>query len=389
MSEVYGLSWSGDGRFIAVCTQADVALVFNTENGKLVSKLDGHSLCVQGVAWDPLGEFLATESSDRTAHVWKKVKGRGGFGMAKFRVLSSLKKSESGGAEQPDAPKKDILKEEGKKKKIKNDISECEAEMEQYGVQDETKKEKARKSFKLFISEASVMTFVRRPDWSPDGSLLVVPTAQFDPSFYSDNGGVNSHPVPVSVVYHREWLSSPVAILPHGKSVSVAVRFFQKPVTTLKRFKTTITSDTNEKSSNAEDDGVNKGSSRSPTSWLFPVGSDRAHKCKERWRKVVDNEHAPLIESKKGYIDEREGMRFLFCVLTQQAVFLYDTQHTFPIGIVKDIHCKTLTDASWSPDGRMLAVSSADGYVTFILIDPGEFGHIDVEAAAQLIVGNV
>lgn len=34
-------------------------------------KLDQHQGFVKGVCWDPVGEFLATQSDDRTVKIWK------------------------------------------------------------------------------------------------------------------------------------------------------------------------------------------------------------------------------------------------------------------------------------------------------------------------------
>lgn len=36
-----------------------------------IRKLDQHQGFVKGVCWDPVGEFLATQSDDRTVKIWK------------------------------------------------------------------------------------------------------------------------------------------------------------------------------------------------------------------------------------------------------------------------------------------------------------------------------
>ena len=33
--------------------------------------LQGHSGLVKGVAWDPIGKYLASQSDDRTVRVWR------------------------------------------------------------------------------------------------------------------------------------------------------------------------------------------------------------------------------------------------------------------------------------------------------------------------------
>ncbi len=49
-------------------------------------------------------------------------------------------------------------------------------------------------------------------------------------------------------------------------------------------------------------------------------------------------------------------------------------QQIHPVCSIKNLHYADLTDATWSPDGRVLSVSSMDGYVSFISFEEGFFG---------------
>ena len=62
--------------------------------------------------------------------------------------------------------------------------------------------------------------------------------------------------------------------------------------------------------------------------------------------------------------------------MTALDVFLYDTQHVHPIVKLTGLHYATINDASWSHDGRTLAVCSTDGYVTFVRFDEGALGEL-------------
>lgn len=68
--------------------------------------------------------------------------------------------------------------------------------------------------------------------------------------------------------------------------------------------------------------------------------------------------------------------RSIFAVLTWDEVVLYDTYHDTPISIVKGIHYSSLVDATWSADGRTLAVCSTDGYITWIRFEEDELGEV-------------
>ena len=66
--------------------------------------------------------------------------------------------------------------------------------------------------------------------------------------------------------------------------------------------------------------------------------------------------------------------RIIYAVATQESVLLFDTQQPSPFAIISNIHYTRLTDISWSDDGRLLIVSSTDGYCTFIIFDELELG---------------
>ncbi|XP_012286497.1 chromatin assembly factor 1 subunit B [Orussus abietinus] len=66
--------------------------------------------------------------------------------------------------------------------------------------------------------------------------------------------------------------------------------------------------------------------------------------------------------------------RMVFAVATQHSVLIYDTQQTSPVATISNIHYTRLTDLAWSSDGKMLVVSSTDGYCSIINFHEGELG---------------
>ncbi|KAG6835054.1 hypothetical protein H0H93_005249 [Arthromyces matolae] len=61
--------------------------------------------------------------------------------------------------------------------------------------------------------------------------------------------------------------------------------------------------------------------------------------------------------------------RMLYAVLTMDTVTIYDTQQAGPVCLLTKLHYDEFTDASWSPDGQCLIVSSRDGYCTLVTFD--------------------
>lgn len=76
----------------------------------------------------------------------------------------------------------------------------------------------------------------------------------------------------------------------------------------------------------------------------------------------------------------------IFAVATKCSVYLYDTQQKIPFGLISNIHYTRLTDLSWSNDGKVLLVSSTDGYCSIVHFSNGELGKIYKEKSLQEIV---
>lgn len=75
--------------------------------------------------------------------------------------------------------------------------------------------------------------------------------------------------------------------------------------------------------------------------------------------------------------------RMVFAVATKSSVFLYDTQQTLPFGVISNIHYTRLTDLTWSSDGRVLIVSSTDGFCSLVTFGEKELGEIYDDTAIK------
>ncbi|XP_035912077.1 chromatin assembly factor 1 subunit B [Anopheles stephensi] len=68
--------------------------------------------------------------------------------------------------------------------------------------------------------------------------------------------------------------------------------------------------------------------------------------------------------------------RMVFAVATKSSVYLYDTQQAAPFALISNIHYTRLTDMAWSSDGKILIVSSTDGFCSLIFFTDGELGKV-------------
>jgi chromatin assembly factor 1 subunit B len=65
--------------------------------------------------------------------------------------------------------------------------------------------------------------------------------------------------------------------------------------------------------------------------------------------------------------------KMVFAVGTIDSLYIYDTQSIVPRYAVTNIHFQALTDMAWN-GSSLLAVSSADGYVSLLMFEKNELG---------------
>lgn len=257
LEDVYDICWATDGNLMASASVDNTAIIWDVSKGQKISIFNEHKSYVQGVTWDPLGQYIATLSCDRTLRVYSTQKKRVAFNVSKMLA----------GA----------------------------------GTEGEAR------SYRMFHDD-SMKSFFRRLSFTPDGSLLLTPAGCVE----SGENVTNT-----TYLFSRKNLKRPVAHLPCPGKATLAVRccpvyFELRPET--------------------ETDGPALG---------------------------------PLV---------RLPYRVVFAVASEDSVLFYDTQQLFPFGYVSNIHYHTLSDISWSSDGAFLAISSTDGYCSFVTFEKGELG---------------
>ena len=94
--QVYDLAWSPTGEYIIAGSTDNCARIFavndgmdqfftfidhllTPDTGKCVHEIAEHNHYVQGVTWDPLNEYIATQSSDRSMHIYSISYKQGGL----------------------------------------------------------------------------------------------------------------------------------------------------------------------------------------------------------------------------------------------------------------------------------------------------------------------
>lgn len=65
MEDIYDLSWAPNSLFLVSGSVDNSAMIWDVHKGKSIAILNDHKGFVQGVAWDPKNQYIATLSTDR------------------------------------------------------------------------------------------------------------------------------------------------------------------------------------------------------------------------------------------------------------------------------------------------------------------------------------
>ncbi|XP_060909471.1 chromatin assembly factor 1 subunit B [Labrus mixtus] len=259
IEDVYDICWTRDGNFMVSGSVDNTAVMWDVNKGQKLCILNDHKSYVQGVTWDPLGQYVATLSCDRVMRVYSTHTKKKAFCVSKM----------SSGPQ-------------------------AEGEVKQHRM----------------FHDDSMRSFFRRLSFTPDGSFLLAPAGCVE---------IGENIINTTYIFSRKSLKRPIAHLPCPSKATLAVR-------------------------------------------CCPVYFEL------RTKKGEDGSIQPLPNV------FQLPYRMVFAVASEDSIFLYDTQQTLPFGLVSNVHYHTLSDLTWSGDGSFLAVSSTDGYCSFLSFSPGELG---------------
>lgn len=316
--EIYDLSWSPSGRYVAATSMDRVVSVLDTFDGSCVAALRDHKHYVQGVSWDPKDEFLATQSSDQRVLVYSL---KYDSGKLTFALTSRIDKTEVGS-----------------------------------------------KTF-AFHSE-SFPSFFRRLSFSPDGSLLIVPSCQaFAPK--ETNNGEHTNFTPKNEAENQTKNQSDysgdvksleiLTTSPECQTVDELVSHL--PSSPLRESVKVKTKESNSGTTENVALVFRRGDLQTPSACLpLPKAS-----CVVRFSPI-------LYTLRPGSSSINLPYRMIYAVTTLNGVFLYDTQQSRPLGTASNLHYSAITDLAWTPDGRQLLLTSIDGFCSVLRFSEGELG---------------
>jgi len=428
-AEIYDLAWSPDGRYFITGAMDNTARIFDSHSGAMIRQIAEHNHYVQGVAWDPLNEFVATQSSDRTVHIYAlKLKdgtctlsthgkfnkmdlpGRristqspAPFDMNMTHRASSASASglaiASPAPSNPGTPMTTPLPMDPPptvssrrssfgshaSPAIRRSASPAPSQsLPLPAVRPEISSPSLNAAMGVAVRNTNIYhnetltSFFRRLTFAPDGSLLFTPSGQYKSHhpLATDPFKTNEDVTNTVYIYTRAGFNKPpVAHLPGHKKASVAVRCSPIFYTLRNHVKPTnqITID-----SSTQDEAIPplpEAAINSHSSFMEPPPLVHSESMRSE-------SNRPTSEPKPGEPENGPPpafslpYRMVYAVATQDAVLVYDTQQTIPLCVVSNLHYATFTDLAWSNDGLTLMMSSSDGFCSTLTFAPGELGAV-------------
>ncbi|EGC32637.1 hypothetical protein DICPUDRAFT_89123 [Dictyostelium purpureum] len=381
-TDVYDLSWSLDGLYLTTVSTDNSISIWNPLTKTHQQLITEHSHYVQGVSWDPLNEYMITQSSDGTCRIYRNEKKK----KQKSQTLQSTVNTPTTITDTTNNNNEDNIndKEENNKKDnnpttttvptpIQSQQSDIQPErrkklhltianvltrryynkdqtninsnddeeetkittkksnnrMDIDGEPDETTKSLKDESLvahRMYYDERA-STFFRRPTWSPDGLMFITTTGKFKES-------PTSKYISTSYIFSRYIRDRPIVHLP-ADSPTVVAKF--SPIIYKLREQQQPEQYEND---NIQDVNSNSFKNSSTGNKLFNL-----------------------------------NYRMIYAISSTDSVIIYDTQQTRkPIAVVSNLHYSAITDISWSSDGLVLIITSSDGFCSYISFQPNELG---------------
>lgn len=373
--------------------------------GTCVRQIAEHNHYVQGVAWDPLNEYVATQSSDRSVHIYTLKTKDGQFSLAQHSKVTRMdlparrvssnspappdfggrasfvghESALAAGSPVPSAPgtpqslalpmnppptSHSRRSSFGSSPSMRRSVSPAPS-MPLPAVMPNSPSMSSLSTGTLGVRNAPLYanetftSFFRRLAFAPDGSLLFTPAGQYKTLLPSliDSHKSTEDIINTVYIYTRAGLNRPpVAYLPGHKKPSVAVRC--SPVYYTLRQSQPPTKQITIDTSSADDEiqALPEPAlpSKAPTSHASmeppPLTSapSPSPSMTAASPKPSESETSAPANPPPGPVSAFSlPYRMVYAVATQDAVHVYDTQQQKPLCIVSNLHFATFTDLTW------------------------------------------
>jgi chromatin assembly factor 1 subunit B len=321
--DVYDLSWNPESKYLISGSVDNYCMIWNIEKAKCVNRFMDHEHFVQGVSWDPRNKYILTQSSDKSVRFYKNTQSKLEM---KFIYINQLKRFEiknknnsnninNNNENSTNIKNNEKLEQNKKEENNKMIVEEEKNNMNKTNINSSNKKEKEKE-----INQKNVLSYHY---------------------YFADEDQCNTF-------VRRSSFS------PDGKICLLVSGVMQNPL------------DKNEL--NFVVWGVSRKDFSKPKFYIPTLNksSTCVRFCPLIFHKKEKNDNSCPALLELNYV-------MIFAIGTNDSVFIYGTDSIKPRYALTNIHYQSITDLAWNGD-KMLAISSSDGYISFVSFEENELG---------------
>lgn len=392
-TEIYSLNWSSDSQYLMSGSLDGTVIIWNVNDGVMSQpRIEDHTHYVQGVCFDPLMKYIATQSSDRSVKLYKLRNNQTKHKKSIVWVWhDTIKRRDTRRiAGQSNANKFHTANNNNTSNITDATISAGIDSTDPTDAHDivndkdsDNDKLYAQHSHQLFVDE-HIPTFYRRLTFSPDGTFLCLPAGQ-----YID---ISNNTTQLTNESHDNTNTKELS---HNTTTNTVINSDDEIVDiTMSSTRSFPESSPNHHLSHAPNQHNQKiqycyylyhrADFKSPVAYIptpEPVVGIKFNPIfyQLRNRDILPKRvpsHIPnseLTDSHRTLLCDLQ-YRMIYAVICIKSILVYDTESYEPLLVCSNIHYSKLTDCTWSSDGLTLIVSSTDGYISFYTFTQDELG---------------
>ena len=340
--DVYDLSWNPESKYLISGSVDNCCMIWNIEKAKCVNRFMDHEHFVQGVSWDPRNKYILTQSSDKSVRFYKNTNSKLEM---KFIYINQLKRFE--------------IKNNSNKNNtnINNNINNNTENINKTNTNENIQPQQqdnisnSNNENKMSIEDEQNKNNTNNQNNNNNQQL---------PNQIKKEKESNQKNV---VTYHYYFADEDQcntfvrrsSFSPDGRICLLVSGVMQNPQ--------------NKNELNFVVWGVSRKDFSRPQFYIPTL--NKSSTCVRFCPLIFHKKENDPDNSTPALLDLNYVM--IFAIGTNDSVFIYGTDSIQPRYAITNIHYQSITDLAWNGD-KMLAVSSSDGYISFIIFEENELG---------------
>ena len=344
--DIYDLSWNPESKYLISGSVDNYCMIWNIEKAKCVNRFMDHEHFVQGVSWDPRNKYILTQSSDKSVRFYKNTNSKLEM---KFIYINQLKRFEiknNSSKNNTNANINNTIINNNTENTNKTNTNENIQSQQQQNITNnnsenkiQIEEEQNNKNNINANNQNNNQQFPNQIKKEKDSNQKNVVTYHY---YFADEDQCNTF-------VRRSSFS------PDGKICLLVSGVMQNPQ--------------NKNELNFVVWGVSRKDFSRPQFYIPTL--NKSSTCVRFCPLIFHKREPDPDNTAPALLDLNYVM--IFAIGTNDSVFIYGTDSIQPRYAITNIHYQSITDLAWNGD-KMLAISSSDGYISFVIFEENELG---------------